>query len=50
MPMKPVFIDEKAARRSLAILMGRAHFGQEFVLTRDGVPFARLIPNSDKNS
>lgn len=45
---KPILIEEKAAKRSLAVLMERAHFGQEFVITRDGVPYAKLISDKER--
>lgn len=40
---QPIFVDEKRAKRSLAVPMTRAHFGQEFIVTRDGKPFAKLV-------
>jgi antitoxin (DNA-binding transcriptional repressor) of toxin-antitoxin stability system len=39
----PILIDEEEARRSLAVLVEKAHDGQEFVITRDGIPHARLV-------
>jgi antitoxin (DNA-binding transcriptional repressor) of toxin-antitoxin stability system len=40
-----ITISEAKAKRSLAVLMGRAHHGQEFIVTRGGEPWARLIAN-----
>lgn len=41
--MKAIYIDEMKARKCLAVLVERAHFGQESVILRDGAPFATLV-------
>ena len=48
MARQPIMIDDKQARRSLAVLMERAHNGQEFIVTRDGQPYARLIAKKQR--
>lgn len=46
-PIKPPFVNVHEAKTHFSKLLERAHGGEEIILAKAGVPYAKLVPYSD---